>query len=168
MGKIRCAFTKLIPISDLKEKFHPKNRNRHPEEQLKRLAQILEYQGARAPAKISNLSGFLTAGHGRVLAAELAGWDTYPVDFQDYDSEEQEYADLQADNAIALWAELDLSGINSDLGELGPDFNLDLLGLKNFSLDPPLITKEGAQELDQSGFSKFEHACPKCGFEWND
>lgn len=58
-----------------------------------------------------------------------------PVVYQGFDSEEAEYAFIQADNAIALWAELDLSGINEDIGELGPDFDIDLLGIKNFEID---------------------------------
>jgi DNA modification methylase len=78
----------------------------------------------------------VTSGHGRIEAARLNGWNDVPVNFQDYESEEQEYADVQADNAIASWAELDLAGINSDLGELGPDFDLDLLGIRNFVLEP--------------------------------
>jgi hypothetical protein len=166
---IRCSHSDVLPIKELKEKFHPKNRNDHPKEQIARLAKILEYQGARYPAKISKLSGLITSGHGRILAAEAAGWDSYPVDYQDYESEEQEYADLQADNAIASWAELDLSGINLDLGDLGPDFDIDLLGLKNFVLEPAeLDIKNTAGELDLEGFDNFQHECPKCGFEWND
>ncbi|NDD53270.1 site-specific DNA-methyltransferase [bacterium] len=58
-----------------------------------------------------------------------------PVVYQDFDSEEAEYAFIQADNAIALWAELDLSGINADIADLGPDFDIDLLGIKNFEID---------------------------------
>lgn len=134
--KVKCAYDKLEPISELKSRFNPKNRNKHPDDQIQRLAKILEYQGARRPAVISNRSQLLTVGHGRILSAERLGWTHYPVNFQDYESEEQEYADLQADNAIASWAELDLSGINSDIGDLGPDFDIDLLGIKDFTLEP--------------------------------
>lgn len=133
---VQCTFVKMMPIHELKIKFHPKNRNQHPDDQITRLADILKYQGIRSPVKISNLSGLITAGHGRVLAAERNGWTEMPVDFQDYESEEQEYADVQADNAIASWAELDLSGINADLGDLGPDFDIDMLGIKDFVLEP--------------------------------
>lgn len=155
--KVRCTYSSLVPIKELKALFHPKNRNKHPPEQLARLAQILEYQGARAPAKISKLSGRLTAGHGRVQAAELAGWSHYPVDYQDYESEEQEYADLQADNAIALWAELDLSGINADLPDLGPDFDLDLLGIKNFKID---VAEKEAEDPGAGGLPSMPRTKP--------
>lgn len=132
--KVRCTFDKMVPLSELKG--HPKNRNTHPTEQIRRLAEILEYQGFRYPIKVSLLSGFVTSGHGRIEAARLNGWTEVPVNFQEYDSEAQEYADVQADNAIASWAELDLAGINQDIGDLGPDFNIDLLGIEDFVLEP--------------------------------
>lgn len=132
--KVRCSHDELVDISKLKA--HPDNRNDHPQDQIERLAKILEYQGWRYPVKVSNQSGFITSGHGRVLAAKHLGWKQVPVNFQDYDSEDQEYADIVSDNAIASWSELDLSTINSDIGDLGPDFDIDLLGIKDFVIEP--------------------------------
>lgn len=123
----------LVDISKLKP--NPKNRNKHDDAQIARLAEILEYQGWRYPIKVSNLSGFISSGHGRLLAAQFLGLKKVPVNYQDYESEEQEYADLVSDNAIALWAEMDMAGINADLPDLGPEFNIDMLGIKNFVLD---------------------------------
>lgn len=128
---VRCLYDKLVSVHELKS--HPKNRNKHPEEQIKRLAEILKYQGWRYPIKVSNRSGFITTGHGRLEAAKLNGWDTVPINFQEYDSEEQEYADVQADNAIALWSEMDLLTIKKDLEDF-PAFNEKLLGIKNLEL----------------------------------
>lgn len=132
--KIQCLYDQLVPVGELKP--HPKNRNKHPKDQIDRLARILEFQGWRYPVKVSKRSGFVTSGHGRLEAARANGWATVPVNFQDYESDEQEYADLQADNAIALWAELDFSGINTDIGDIGPDFDIDLLGIKGFVIEP--------------------------------
>lgn len=134
MIEIKCSYKKLVPIQDLKP--HPRNRNKHPKEQIDRLAKIVKYQGIRSPIKVSNLSGYITAGHGRLDVFKKLKLKEVPVDFQDYENEEQEYADIQADNAIASWAELDLSGINADVPELGPDFDIDLLGIKDFALEP--------------------------------
>lgn len=131
--KVHCLYDKMVPIPELRK--HPKNRNTHPPEQLERLAKILAYQGFRYPIKVSKQSGFITSGHGRLEAAKLNRWFEVPVNFQDYDDDAQEYADVQADNAIASWAELDFSGINADLGDLGPDFDVDLLGIKNFEVE---------------------------------
>jgi DNA modification methylase len=132
--KIHCSYDRLVPIHELKP--HPKNRNTHPDDQIERLAKILDYQGWRYPIKVSNQSGFITSGHGRLLAAKVLGLSEVPVNFQDYEDETQETADLTSDNAIALWAELDFSGINADIPDLGPDFDIDLLGLKDFVLEP--------------------------------
>ncbi len=143
--KIRCLYDKLVPVNELKA--HPKNRNAHPEEQIARLAQILEYQGFRYPIKVSKASGYITSGHGRLMAAMKLGLKEVPVNFQEYESEEQEYADIIADNSIASWSELDLKSINLDLPDLGPDFNIDLLGIKNFTLD--VAEKEGLCDPDE-------------------
>lgn len=131
----------MVDISKLKP--HPKNRNKHPEAQIARLAEILKYQGFRYPIKVSKLSGFITSGHGRLLAAKKLGLKKVPVNFQPYDSKAQEYADLQADNAIALWAELDLDAIGVDVKELGKDFNLDMLGFQDFNI--PSATSSGGK-----------------------
>jgi DNA modification methylase len=130
---IHCAYDAMVPIKDLKP--HPRNRNKHPTDQIDRLAKIIDYQGIRQPIKVSKRSGFITAGHGRIEAFRRLKLKEVPVNFQDYESDEQEYADLQSDNAIASWAELDLSGINADIGDLGPGFDIDLLGIKGFEID---------------------------------
>lgn len=124
----------MVSVKELKP--NPLNRNSHPKDQIERLAKILEYQGWRYPIKVSKRSGLITSGHGRLEAAKLLKLKEVPVSFQDYADEAQEYADLTADNAIASWSELDLSGINSDIVDLGPDFDLDLLGIKDFVLEP--------------------------------
>jgi DNA modification methylase len=142
--KIRCLFDEMVAVKSLKP--HPQNRNKHPAEQITRLADILEYQGWRYPIKVSKLSGFITSGHGRLEAAKKAGLKEVPVNFQDYDTQEQEYADLTADNAIALWAEIDFAAINADLPDLGPDFNIDMLGIKDFILEPADKLEPGCDE----------------------
>lgn len=149
--EIKCEYEKLLPITELKA--HPKNRNKHPEDQIARLARVIEYQGWRHPIIVSNLSGLIVAGHGRLAAAQKLGLEEVPVDYQDFESEEQEYAFLQSDNAIALWAEMDLSGINADIPDLGPDFDIDMLGIKNFVIDLSEVNYE-PEELDGSDGEK--------------
>ena len=124
----------MVKTASLKP--HPRNPNKHGEDQITRLAEIIEYQGWRHPIIVSTLSGYVVAGHGRLSSAKKMGLFEVPVDYQDFDSDEAEYAFLVSDNAVALWAELDMAGINADLGDLGPDFNIDLLGIENFILEP--------------------------------
>lgn len=140
---VHCPHDALISVKELKP--NPLNRNSHPKDQIDRLAKILEYQGWRYPIKVSKRSGLITSGHGRLEAAKLLKWKEVPVSFQDYESEEQEYADTISDNSIASWSELDLSGINSDLTNLGPDFDIDLLGIKDFCID---VSEKDSSEND--------------------
>ena len=145
--QIHCKYDELINPKKLKN--HPKNRNGHGQDQIERLAELFEYHGVRHPIIVSTLSGCIVAGHGRKLAAIRAGLTEYPIVYQDFDSSEAEYAFLQADNAIALWAELDLSGINTDLPDLGPDFDIKMLGIKDFVLDPSELNDEPLGDPDE-------------------
>lgn len=131
---IHCKYDTLADPRTLRD--HHKNRNKHSDEQIERLAKLYGYHGVRHPIIVSSLSGCIVAGHGRKLAAIKAGIPEMPVVFQSFADEQAEYAFIQADNAIALWADLDLAGINSDLGDLGPDFDIDFLGIKDFTIDP--------------------------------
>jgi len=159
--KVYCEGT-LSDISRLTR--HPKNANTHPDDQIERLAKILLYQGFRSPIVVSNLSGSIVAGHGRLEAAIKNGWLKVPVVHQEFESEEQETAHLHADNAIALWAQLDFAAINNQIGDLGPDFDIDMLGINGFQIDIPVPPEPEEPEDTES----LQHECPKCGHEWND
>lgn len=137
---IEAKAIEMVSLSDIK--LNPKNRNKHPPEQIDRLVEIIKYQGFRRPVTISNLSGFLSCGEGRYLAAQKLGIKSIPAMRQDYADEAQEYADGIADNAIDKWAELDKSLILTDILELGPDFDLDMLGVKSFQLPEDFSLKE--------------------------
>ena len=80
----------------------------------------------------------------------------FPVVYQDFENEEAEYAFLQADNAIALWAELDFSGINSDIADLGPDFDIDMLGIKNFTIDVSEKVNRGDENSEWVDMPEFK------------
>lgn len=49
-------------------------------------------------------------------------------------------------------------------------FNFPKLGQSVFDAGKKVefTVKDGAKELDASGFSDFDHKCPKCGFEYDD
>lgn len=139
--QIHCLYDELRDPSTLKN--HPRNRNMHGDDQIERLAELYKYHGVRHPIIVSTLTDCIVAGHGRKLAAIRAGIKEMPVVYQDFDSSEAEYAFLQADNAIAAWSELDLAGINTDLSDLGPDFDINMLGIQGFTLDVAEKTFDG-------------------------
>jgi len=159
MTDIKAKEIVMVPIGEIKE--NPKNRNKHTKEQIERLSDIIRYQGFRTPIVISNRSGLLVQGHGRLQAALSIGLRQIPALFQDFESEEQETAAGISDNAIASWAELDLSGINTDLGDMGPDFDIELLGIKDFTVD----VSERYEHEPETEVIKTAKACPQCGYE---
>jgi hypothetical protein len=156
---IHCKYDELVDPSSLIES--PKNRNKHGQDQIDRLAEMYKYHGVRHPIIVSNRSGNIVAGHGRRLAAIRAGIKQFPVVYQDFASDEAEYVFIQADNAISGWSELDLSAINSDLPDLGPDFNLDMLGIKNFTLD--FADREFNPDFSEDEKEEKTKTCPHCG-----
>lgn len=159
--KIDCAYDELIPVSNLIE--NPDNTNEHTEEQVKRLSEIIAFQGQRSPIVVSKRSGFIVVGHCRLRAIKLLGWEKCAVNYQNFESEAQEYAHMNADNAIATWAEINLAKVNAKIPELGPELNLDMLGLKDFKLDVSEL-EINEKEVDEN--IKTEHTCPSCGYVW--
>ncbi len=141
---IHCAFDKLISVEELKP--HPRNPNKHPKDQIKLLAHIMRAQGIRRPIVVSLRSGLITIGHGRLEAARLNGWKAYPVDFQEYESEAMEYADMVADNKIAELSEVDMAMVNADFVQFGPDFDVDLLGIPGFEIEPFDALSKGEED----------------------
>lgn len=141
--QVMCAFTRLADVADLKP--NPRNPNKHPDKQIALLAKVIRHQGWRSPIVVSERSGLVVKGHGRLEAARLLGVQQVPVDDQHYASEEDELADLIADNKIGELAELDQKGISELLKELdrgGLDMELtgfdvgeieDLIGVCNES-----------------------------------
>lgn len=101
---------KLIP--------NPRNPNRHPEKQIVMLAKIIDAQGWRAPITVSNRSGFIVRGHGRLMAAQKLGLDKVPVDCQDYENEAAEWADLIADNRLSELSEIDVPTLKDLLQDM--------------------------------------------------
>lgn len=147
--KIKPDQIKFLGPNELKP--NPKNRNKHSKEQIDRLCDLIKYQGFRQPIIVSNRSGMVVAGHGRLQAAKQLALAKVPVAFQDFDSDEQEWAYGISDNAIGSWSELDMAGINIDLPEFGP-FDLDLLGLENFSIDPKFSVEKEIEPPPEEQF----------------
>lgn len=151
----------LMPIDSLI--FNPKNNNSHPKEQIERLEKLITYQGFRNPVVVSKRSGFVIAGHGRIEAARNIGMKEVPVMVQDFENEAQEYAYLTSDNAIQSWSSLDLSKVNTEMLDLGPDFDIDLLGIKDFVIEP---IEKFDPKCDEDEVPEVEHPITRRGDIW--
>lgn len=122
---VYCAYDEILPIEQLRP--NPKNPNTHPQEQLEMLGKIIRGNGWRNPITVSTRSGLIVKGHGRLLTAQLEELKEVPVEFQNYDSDEAELADLTADNRIAELAEIDtkmLADVFADIDTGAIDFEL--------------------------------------------
>ena len=145
---VYCSHDEIVDI--MKVIPNPKNPNMHPERQIEILSQIIKAQGWRKPITVSKRSGFVVAGHGRLQAALLLRAEQVPVDYQDYATEAEEYADLVADNRIS-----ELSTINEDLlidilNEINEtDIDTFLTGYEYHEIDD-LINDEEALEVISS------------------
>ena len=130
---------------------NPANPNKHPDDQIKLLAKIIKASGWRQPITVSKRSGFIVKGHGRLMAAQLAGFKQVPVDYQEYASEAEEYADLIADNRIAELAEIDQKMLADIFAEIDTgEIDLDQTGYTDQEVEQ-LVTSLAEslhQELD--------------------
>lgn len=104
-----CAYDAIVPVEQLRP--NPGNPNHHGTDQIKRLGSIIKATGWRNAITISRLSGLIVKGHGRLEAAQWASLKEAPVEYQEYENEAEEWADLVADNRLA-----ELSTLNT--GEL--------------------------------------------------
>ena len=134
---VYCAHDKIVETDSLV--VNPRNPNTHPKEQVEALAKIIKRQGWRHPIVVSNRSGFVVKGHGRLLAAAALGVSHVPVDYQDYESEASEYADLMADNKIQEFSELD--------AKLSAEILMDIKNSGDIELEMSAFTEDALEAL---------------------
>lgn len=96
---VYCAHDAVLPLDEIIP--NPKNPNVHPPKQIELLSEIIKKQGWRSPIVISKRSGYIVKGHGRLMAAIDGKMEYAPVDYQNYESDDAEYADVIADNRLA-------------------------------------------------------------------
>ncbi len=120
--EVHCIFSKMVDIEKVKP--NPENPNVHPSEQILILAQVLRTNGWREAIIVSNRSGMVVKGHGRLQTAKAMKLRRVPVEFQDYVDNQAEYADMIADNRVAQHSYVDafkLGGILKKISEKGQE-----------------------------------------------
>lgn len=147
---IHCAYTELADVITLTP--NPRNPNQHPQKQIELLAKIIKNQGWRAPITVSNRSGFVVRGHGRLLAAQFLGVTQVPVDRQNYENDAAEWADMVADNRIAELSQIDEALLASLLSEINSaDFDVNLAGFSDKQIDN-LLADFNTTEVREDNF----------------
>lgn len=141
-----CAHDEIVSLEKLVP--NPKNPNEHPDDQVDLLAKIIKATGWRQPITVSKRSGFVVKGHGRLLAAIRGGMTSAPVDYQEYASEAEEYADLVADNRLAELSEINNAKLASIFKEI--DFDkvpIDLTGYSEAEMQEIFNELEGVEDV---------------------
>ena len=135
MIKVNCSYKRLVKVSELKP--HPKNPNKHPDNQIDAFEILLKQHGWRLPICVSVQSGFIVRGHLRYYTALKMGETKVPVDFQEYESEAMELADLTADNRIPEMAKIDDQLLNELLTQIKktPEVDIQVTGYTDRDLE---------------------------------
>ena len=151
---------KLVPIDELVPyKF---NRNKHSEEQIKRLAKLIKEHGFRDPLSVDQDTMEVITGNGTLMACKLLKMKHVPCAMQHFETDEQKYAFSVSHNAIAAWSDFDLGAVHMDLPTMAP-FDLELLGLKDFQFEPSVDDFVG-EAKDKMKF----YTCPHCEKEFEE
>lgn len=159
--EVWCAFDELAPIETLKS--NPKNPNKHPDSQIELLAKNIKYLGWRHPITVSKRSGFIVAGHGRLMAAQKLGLKILPVDYQDFNSDADEIATLVADNRLAELSETSEDELKKILSELDGEIDIDLTGFSETDAEQLLRDIDGGKVLDEDVPEPSENSVSKFG-----
>ena len=131
-----------IEIDKLKP--YTKNAKKHPEKQIKLIAESIKRFGFDSPVIIDK-NNEIIAGHGRLEAAKLLGLKEVPIIRKENLTEDEVKAYRLADNKIAE-SEWDMDLAISELKELGDD----LLDLTGFDRDLIIESDEKDDELPEN------------------
>ena len=158
--EVWCSFDELVSAEELKP--NPKNPNKHPDSQIELLAKNIKYLGWRHPITVSKRSGYIVAGHGRLLAAQKLELKIVPVDYQEFSSDAEETAALVADNRLAELAETSEDDLKKILEELDGEIDIDLTGFSAAEVEQLLremdskeMQEEEIPEVSESPIAKF-------------
>lgn len=139
---VYCKYDALVDPEKLVP--NPNNPNKHPERQIELLSRIIRGQGWRAAITVSNRSGYIVRGHGRLQAAKILNVTQVPVEYQDYANEAEEHADMIADNKLAELAEIDKKMLKVLVADIkAADFDVSLTGIDSEELMKLLADNEG-------------------------
>ena len=157
--EVWCSFDELVSVDSLNP--NPKNPNKHPDSQIELLSKNIKYLGWRHPITVSKRSGFIVAGHGRLMAAKKLGVQIVPVDYQDFNSDADEMAVLVADNRLAELSETSEEDLKNILYELDGKIDIDLTGFSDAEVEQLLrdintdVLDEDVPEVPTEPISKF-------------
>ena len=143
MAKI--GLIREVAIADLVP--YERNAKTHSQEQVEKIANSIKEFGFLNPCLIDKDNN-LIAGHGRVEACKLLGWQTVPCLPVEGLTEAQRRAYILADNKLTELGGWDMELVNAELTALQDmDFDIDLTGFE-IELEEPQEVKEDNFDVD--------------------
>lgn len=123
------------PLTQLKP--NSKNPRSHSPKQIRQIAKSIEAFGFNVPVLVDAALN-VVAGHGRLLASKLLGWEEVPTILLAHLTEVQAKAFLIADNKLtenSCWDDQLLAEQLNELSLLDLDFDLDVTGFELPEID---------------------------------
>lgn len=121
----------LWPLDKIIE--YPNNPRTHPQDQIELLARLLK-RGIDQPIVVDE-DGIILKGHGRKMAAALAGFTEFPVVQRFGLSESEKRAERMSDNVVALMSGWSSELLRTELGQLQTEgYNLPMVGFTDKQL----------------------------------
>ena len=164
---------KMVKIEELIP--YARNARTHSDEQVAQIAASIKEWGWTVPV-LTDETGMLIAGHGRVMAARKLNITEVPTMTATGWTEAQKKAYVLADNAIALKSGWDTELLAIELADLhSEDFDLGLTGFDGAELSELMYPEDqveaeapdsSSKEIDVDDYV-MGHTCPKCGFEFD-
>jgi ParB-like chromosome segregation protein Spo0J len=166
----------LLKIEQIEiEKIIPREKNPriHSEKQIQEIKNNIERFDFTDPVHVDE-KNILLSGHGRCEAAKIVGLTHLPAIRKTGLSEIEKKAYVITHNKIGLNSEWDNQIVLDDIAEIEKHLGeIEFLGFDTAEIkDLKGITEKDiviseSQEYSSEDFSKFNHQCPKCKFEFN-
>jgi DNA modification methylase len=135
-----------MPLSRLRP--HAGNARTHSKKQIRQIANSIQRFGFTNPVLVGD-DGEILAGHGRVEAAKMLGFDSVPTVRLRHLDETQRRAYVLADNKLALNAGWDRDTLAIELqGLINLDFDVELTGFSLAEID--LVLDEASDSSPSS------------------
>jgi hypothetical protein len=147
---------------------YPNNPRTHPPAQVALLAELIKRRGVDQPIVVDE-DGVILKGHGRRMAAMLAGLDDFPVVVRRGLSEVEKSAMRIEDNQVALLSGWDRELIREEMTMLKlAGYEMPLLGFGEGQLvafttlpGPPGEFGEYGEDIETTW------ECPRCHYKWS-
>jgi len=150
------AAIELVSVQSLRP--YPRNARRHSKVQIKQIAASIKRFGFNNPILIAD-NGEIVAGHGRLAAAKLLGWETVPTLRLSHLKEAERRAYVIADNKLALNAGWDRETLAIEFqGLIDLDFEIELTGFSLAEVD--IVLDEARESATEGADASVEDTIP--------